>query len=125
MQAIKKKSSTKIRNRTLSGHAGHPVVGNVLALTHVLSNQIGRAFDSQIEGRFGLITGRGSQSRSTISWRGRLNRPHLRRRAVRVFEGVDVLSRHAACDRERRIACLTYQTKRDLSPLLAEDHTNS
>lgn len=62
MQEIKRKSSAKTRKRTgkesldraLSGHAGHPVVGNVLALTHVLSNQIGRAFDSQIEGRFGL-----------------------------------------------------------------------
>ncbi len=34
--------------------ADHPILGNILALTHVLSNQIGRAFDKKIEIKFGL-----------------------------------------------------------------------
>jgi DNA-binding MarR family transcriptional regulator len=37
-----------------SGQPGHPVLGNVLALTHVVSNHISRAFDNEIEGRYDL-----------------------------------------------------------------------
>lgn len=34
--------------------AGHPVRESVLALTHVLSSQIGRAFDGELETNFGI-----------------------------------------------------------------------
>lgn len=42
------------RNRETMTSAGQPMHDSVLGLVHVLSRQIGRAFDGELEARFGL-----------------------------------------------------------------------